>query len=82
MTTFMKWLRRFQEENLVGCCAQTDVKGKQNPETWPTKGSGCLCPCRGEEGDGIVVRGCKTHITIAPQADEVLVIPTPGSPSR
>ena len=29
-----------------------------------------------KKSDGIVVRGCKTHITIAPQADEVLVIPT------
>jgi len=24
---FKKWLLRFQEEDLVGCCAQTDVKG-------------------------------------------------------
>src|SRR5208283_334730 len=24
---FLKWLTRFQNEDLVGCCAQTDVKG-------------------------------------------------------
>jgi aromatic ring hydroxylase len=24
---FKKWLERFQREDLVGCCAQTDVKG-------------------------------------------------------
>jgi aromatic ring hydroxylase len=24
---FKKWLERFQKEYLVGCCAQTDVKG-------------------------------------------------------
>ena len=24
---FKKWLARFQKEDLVGCCAQTDVKG-------------------------------------------------------
>jgi len=24
---FKKWLIRFQTEELVGCCAQTDVKG-------------------------------------------------------
>lgn len=24
---FLKWLERFQNEDLIGCCAQTDVKG-------------------------------------------------------
>jgi aromatic ring hydroxylase len=73
---FMKWLKRFQEENLVGCCAQTDVKGDRTQRPGQQRDPDAYVHVVERKADGIVVRGCKTHITIAPQADEVLVIPT------
>ena len=73
---FLKWLRRFQEENLVGCCAQTDVKGNRTQRPGQQKDPDAYVHVVEKKSDGIVVRGCKTHITISSQADEVLVIPT------
>ena len=40
---FKKWLTRFQTEDLVGCCAQTDVKGDRTATTGRSGESGCLC---------------------------------------
>ena len=38
---FKKWLTRFQQEDLVACCAQTDVKGDRllRPADQPNPGS-------------------------------------------
>src|SRR5512145_1946112 len=73
---FKKWLTRFQTEDLIGCCAQTDVKGDRllRPSQQPN-------PCaylriKERLKDGIVVEGCKVHISEASVADEVLVTPT------
>jgi len=37
---FKKWLTRFQKEDLIGCCAQTDVKGDRmlRPADQPNPG--------------------------------------------
>jgi len=73
---FKKWLLRFQKEDLVACCAQTDVKGDRmlRPADQPTPGSYVYIKERLK--DGIVVDGCKLHISEASVADEVLVVPT------
>jgi aromatic ring hydroxylase len=73
---FKKWLIRFQDEDLVGCCAQTDVKGDRmlRPADQPNPGS--YVRIKERLSDGIVVEGCKLHISEASVADEVLVVPT------
>jgi aromatic ring hydroxylase len=73
---FKKWLTRFQKEDLVACCAQTDVKGDRmlRPADQPNKGAYVYIKERLK--DGIVVEGCKLHISEASVADEVLVLPT------
>ncbi len=40
---FKKWLTRFQTEDLVGCCAQTDVKGDRLLAAGRPAEPGCLC---------------------------------------
>jgi len=73
---FKKWLTRFQTEDLIGCCAQTDVKGDRmlRPAEQPNPGS--YVHIKERLKDGIVVEGCKVHISEASVADEVLVTPT------
>ena len=73
---FKKWLIRFQREDLIGCCAQTDVKGDRmlRPADQPNPGS--YVRIKERLKDGIVVEGCKVHISEASVADEVLVVPT------
>jgi aromatic ring hydroxylase len=73
---FKKWLARFQTEDLVGCCAQTDVKGDRmlRPADQPNKGAYVYIKERLK--DGIIVEGCKLHISEASIANEVLVVPT------
>ena len=73
---FKKWLTRFQDEDLIACCAQTDVKGDRllRPADQPNPGSYVYIKERLK--DGIVVEGCKVHISEASVSDEVLVVPT------
>lgn len=73
---FLKWLEYFQENDLVGSCAQTDVKGDRmlRPSEQPDPDS--YLHIVEKKKDGIIVRGCKVHITFAAVADEILVLPT------
>ena len=73
---FKKWLKRFQTEDLVGCCAQTDVKGDRllRPANQPDPDA--YVRIKERRSDGIVVSGCKLHISEGSVADEVLVVPT------
>ncbi len=73
---FLKWLENFQKNDLVGSCAQTDVKGERmlRPSQQPDPDSYLHVVER--KKDGIIVRGCKVHITFASVADEILVLPT------
>ena len=73
---FLVWLGNMQKNDLVGSCAQTDVKGHRmmRPAQQPDPDSYLHIVER--KKDGIVVRGCKVHITFAAVADEVLVVPT------
>ena len=73
---FKKWLERFQTEDLVGCCAQTDVKGDRMKRPADQVDPDLYTRVVEKKSDGIVVRGCKLHISLASIADEVLVVPT------
>jgi len=73
---FVKWLERFQREDLVGCCAQTDVKGDRIKRPAEQADPDLYTRVVERKSDGIVVRGCKLHISEASVADEVLVVPT------
>ncbi len=72
---FKKWLIRFQDEDLVGCCAQTDVKGDRMRRPADQPNPGAYVRIKERLKDGIVVEGCKLHISEASVADEVLVVP-------
>jgi len=73
---FRNWLENFQKNDLAGSCAQTDVKGLRlkRPAQQPDPDS--YLHVVEKRSDGIVVRGCKVHITFASVADEILVVPT------
>jgi len=73
---FKKWLTRFQKEDLIGCCAQTDVKGDRMLRPSQQPNPGAYVRIKERLKDGIVVEGCKVHISEASVADEVLVTPT------
>ena len=73
---FVKWLTRFQTEDLVGCCAQTDVKGDRMKRPSEQKDPDLYVRVVERRSDGIVVRGSKVHNSEASVADEILVLPT------
>jgi aromatic ring hydroxylase len=73
---FKKWLLRFQNEDMVGCCAQTDVKGDRLLRPADQPNPGAYVHIKERLKDGIVVDGCKVHISEASVAEEVLVLPT------
>ena len=72
---FKRWLIRFQTEDLVGCCAQTDVKGDRLLRPAEQPNPDAYVRIKERRNDGIVVSGCKLHISEASVADEVLVYP-------
>lgn len=73
---WLKFLERFQNEDLVGCCAQTDVKGERLKRPSEQSDPDMYVRVVEEKSDGIVVRGSKVHISEASIADEILVVPT------
>lgn len=73
---FLKWLEYFQKNDLVGSCAQTDVKGERMKRPSKQIDPDAYLRVVEKRSDGIVVRGCKVHITFASVADEILVLPT------
>ncbi len=73
---FLAWLEYFQRNDLVGSCAQTDVKGERLKRPSEQLDPDSYLHVVERKGDGIVVRGCKVHITFAAVADEILVVPT------
>lgn len=73
---FKNWLTRFQKEDLIGCCAQTDVKGDRLRRPADQSDPDAYVHVKEKKSDGIVVSGCKLHISEASVADEILVVPT------
>lgn len=72
---WLKWLERFQREDLVASCAQTDVKGERLKRPAEQDDPDMYVHVVEERSDGIVVRGCKVHISEASISDEILVVP-------
>ena len=73
---FKKWLEYFQTNDLVGSCAQTDVKGERLKRPAQQTDPDAYVHVVERKSVGIVVRGCKLHISEASIADEILVVPT------
>ncbi|MFX1327638.1 MAG: 4-hydroxyphenylacetate 3-hydroxylase family protein [Promethearchaeota archaeon] len=73
---FKKWLMRFQKEDLVAACAQTDVKGNRIKRPADQEDPDMYVHVVEKKKDGIIVRGCKLHISEASVSDEILVVPT------
>jgi len=73
---FLKYLKYYQENDLIGNAAQTDVKGDRTKRPSEQEDPDLYLRVVEKREDGIIVSGCKAHNTIGPYADEILAIPT------
>jgi len=73
---WLKYLAYFQDHDLVGAAAQTDAKGDRSLRPAEQPDPDMYLHVVDRRADGIVVRGAKLHNTMAPYADELIVIPT------
>lgn len=73
---FLNYLRYYQENDLCANCAQTDAKGYRIKRPHEQDDPDLYLRVVEVKSDGIVVRGAKLHNTIAPYADEIIVLPT------
>ena len=73
---FVEYLKYFQKNDLVGCAAQTDVKGDRSLRPHQQADPDMYLRIVERREDGIVVRGAKAHNSIAAYADEIIVTPT------
>ncbi len=73
---FENYLRYFQENDICANCAQTDAKGDRLKRPFEQDDPDMYLRIIESRNDGIVVRGAKLHNTIAPYADEIIVLPT------
>ncbi|WP_258359120.1 4-hydroxyphenylacetate 3-hydroxylase family protein [Moorella sulfitireducens] len=72
----LKYLEYSQANDLVACCAQTDVKGHRKLRPHEQADPDLYVRIVETRPDGIVVRGAKCCNSIAPYADEIIVVPT------
>ncbi len=73
---FLNFMKVYQENDLVGCCAQTDSKGDRLKRPSAQADPDAYVHIVEKRDDGIVVSGFKMSVTQAPYADEIFVIPT------
>ncbi|MFC1989564.1 4-hydroxyphenylacetate 3-hydroxylase family protein [Chloroflexota bacterium] len=73
---FLEYLKYFQKNDLVGCAAQSDVKGDRSLRPHQQPDPDVHLRILEKKKDGIVVRGAKAHNSIAAYADEIIVTPT------
>lgn len=73
---FMKYLAYFEENDIVACTAQTDVKGDRSKRPAEQEDKDMYLRVVEKREDGIVVSGCKAHNSTAPYTDEIFVLPT------
>jgi len=73
---FKKWMERFQREDLIAACAQTDVKGNRIKRPADQEDPDMYVRVVEKRDDGIIVNGCKVHISEASVSDEIIVVPT------
>ncbi|MCK4849033.1 MAG: aromatic ring hydroxylase, partial [Candidatus Heimdallarchaeota archaeon] len=73
---FLEYLKKWQKNDIVGCCAQTDPKGDRSLRPHQQADPDLYLRVIKHREDGIVVRGAKHHITAAAVAEEIIVTPT------
>jgi aromatic ring hydroxylase len=73
---FLEFMKTFQENDTVGCCAQSDVKGHRLRRPSEQTDPDLYLRVVEKKKDGIVVRGAKAHNSFAPLAEEIIAIPT------
>jgi aromatic ring hydroxylase len=73
---WLKYLEYFQENDLVAACAQTDSKGDRRLRPGEQPDPDQYVHVVERRKDGVIVRGAKLHNTMAPYADEIIVVPT------
>ncbi len=70
------FLRYLRANDLAMCGAVTDAKGDRSKPPSQQRHADYYVHVVDTQKDGIVVKGCKLHITSAPMANEIVVIPT------
>lgn len=73
---WLDYLKFWQKNDIVGTCAQTDVKGDRSLRPHQQADPDLYVRVVEHRDDGIVVRGAKNHITAAAIAEEFIVTPT------
>ncbi len=73
---FTDYLQRYQQQDLDGCCAQTDSKGDRMKRPSEQPNPDAYVHVVEVRQDGIVVSGLKMSITQVAYADEIFVLPT------
>ncbi|UCE54659.1 MAG: hypothetical protein JSV31_04235 [Desulfobacterales bacterium] len=72
----LNFLEHLRKNDLHTCGAVTCVKGDRSKEPAQQKHSDYYLRVVDKSKDGIVVKGAKIHITSAPAANEIIVVPT------
>jgi len=73
---FLKYLHYYVENEIAGCCAQTDSKGDRLKRPSQQEDHDHYLHIVEKRSDGIIVRGYKMCITSAACAEEMVVLPT------
>ncbi|HUW64579.1 MAG TPA: 4-hydroxyphenylacetate 3-hydroxylase N-terminal domain-containing protein [Spirochaetia bacterium] len=73
---FTKYLAYYQANDLCANCAQTDSKGDRLKRPHEQVDPDLYVRIVDVKSDGIIVRGAKLCNSIAPYADEIIVLPT------
>lgn len=72
----MNFLEHLRKNDLHTCGAVTCVKGDRSKEPSAQKHPDYYLHVVEKKKDGIIVKGAKIHITSAPAANEIIVVPT------
>jgi len=72
---FKAFLKEFQNKDMIGAAAQTDVKGDRMLRPHEQADPDLYLRVVERNAKGIVVRGCKVHTTVGPYCDEMIVTP-------
>jgi 4-hydroxyphenylacetate 3-monooxygenase/4-hydroxybutyryl-CoA dehydratase/vinylacetyl-CoA-Delta-isomerase len=73
---FLNYLKYYQDNDLCGNAGQTDIKGDRSKRPYEQQDPDLYLRVVEKKKGGIVVRGAKAHNTMAPYADEIIVVPT------
>jgi len=71
-----EYLRHVKQTDPAMCGAVTDAKGDRSKPPSQQRHPDYYVHVVDKQKDGIVVKGCKLHITSAPVANEIVVLPT------